>query len=255
MNITPENILNILIGMIAFIISGSVHEFSHAFAAYKLGDDTAKKAGRLTLNPIAHIDIFGSIFFPLISAITGFAIIGWMRPVPVNRNYLKNPSKDHALTAFAGPFSNFLQASLWLIVLKLLVDIGVQPRGIFEIVYKFIDLFFRINLYLMIFNLLPIPPLDGGWILRHFLPEQGKKLYDKYIRYGFIILYALLFIGGLKILFTPISVIISLIGKNMIIVHFLVFCIPAVIGISLLSLFLKNNFKKNNDSDINNWYN
>lgn len=215
MAITPENIIYILIGLAAFIISGSVHEFSHAFAAWKLGDDTAKRSGRLTLNPIAHIDIFGSIAFPLFGAFTGFAVIGWMKPIPVNRQYLRNPSRDHALTAFAGPFSNFLQASFWLILLKLLVDIGARPEGWGTYVYLIVERFFVINLYLMIFNLLPMPPLDGGWILRHFLPAKGKEFYDQYIKYGFIILFALLFIGGLRLLFTPVRYLIQIIGNTL----------------------------------------
>lgn len=239
MTITPERILYILIGLTAFIISGSIHEFFHAFAAWRLGDDTAKRAGRLTLNPIAHIDIFGSIAFPLFGAFTGFAAIGWMKPVPVNRYYLKKPSRDHAVTAFAGPFSNFLQASCWLILYKLLVDFGVRPQGFFEYVYIVINSFFVINLYLMIFNLLPVPPLDGGWILRHFLPARGKEFYDQYIKYGFIILFALLFIGGLRLLFTPVSDFINIILENLAKVHFLVFCIPAAAAFAVLVFFLK----------------
>src|SRR4030043_1127814 len=114
-----QQLIIILGGMSLFLISGSIHEFFHAFSAYVLGDDTAKRDGRLTINPVYHIDIIGSIIFPLIGAFTGMKIIGWMKPVPVNPMNFKNPSKGHAITSFAGPFSNFMQASFGIIIFKL----------------------------------------------------------------------------------------------------------------------------------------
>jgi Zn-dependent protease len=111
----------LLIGLPIFIISGSIHEFAHAFFADIQGDPTARMNGRLTINPIAHVDLIGTILFPVINILTGFKIFGWMRPVPTNPNNFENPSKGQAIVAFAGPFSNFVQASIGALLFKIII--------------------------------------------------------------------------------------------------------------------------------------
>lgn len=165
-----------------------LHEMSHGFVAYLLGDRTAKNAGRLTLNPIKHIDIFGLIAM----IVFGF---GWAKPVPVNPYFFKNRKAGMALTAFAGPASNLLLALLGLFVYKLFMFIPM-PIGIMgEVLYgfaQFIVIFVSLNVGLAIFNLIPIPPLDGSKILNSFLPERIYFKIMQYEQYGFIVLYILL---------------------------------------------------------------
>lgn len=205
-----------IISYVVFIVSASTHEYSHARSAYRLGDQTAYSLGRLTLNPFAHIDILGSVILPILAAFTGIPVIGWMRAVPVNPYNFKKPEKGQALVSFAGPFANLCIALLSLLVMrlltieisgvpliyKLIVALNVQNSKIamtfFGTFVVMLWTFFLLNIMLMFFNLLPFPPLDGGWILRFLLPYKGKQLYDKVYPYGFLILYMLMFFGGLS---------------------------------------------------------
>ncbi|WP_300370009.1 site-2 protease family protein [Brachyspira sp.] len=205
-----------IISYIVFIISASTHEYSHARTAFMFGDRTAMSMGRLTLNPIAHIDILGSVVLPILAALTGIPVIGWMKAVPVNPHNFNNLERDQAIVSFAGPFANLMIATVSFIVMKILT---LTVDGTF-LIYKIIIMleqhsniasniflnampviltmllmFYIINIMLMFFNLLPFPPLDGGWILRFFLSPKGKDTYDKIYPYGFLILYALLFFG------------------------------------------------------------
>lgn len=158
--------------LLALVISFTFHEFSHALAAYYLGDMTAKLKGRLTLNPIAHLDPIGSIVFLVTQQ------IGWGKPVPINPANFKHPLRDSALTALAGPMSNFVLAFVLTLPLKYLS--GVFP----ETLTLFLWMVFSVNVMLGIFNFFPLPPLDGSKILGLFVPERYAYKYDKFLQNG-----------------------------------------------------------------------
>ena len=182
----PE-ILVLLIPMLLFAVS--FHEFSHGWVANKLGDPTAKNAGRLTLNPIAHLDLFGSLMILLI----GF---GWAKPVPVNSGYLANPRTDNMKIAFAGPASNLLLAFVAGIFLKL-TSSNLDNLFFSIILFNFT----RVNISLAVFNMIPIPPLDGSQIFSGLMVRYNPELVMKLQIYGPQILYGLLLFG----MFTGIS--------------------------------------------------
>jgi Zn-dependent protease len=161
-----------------------VHEVSHGFVADRFGDPTARNAGRLTLNPIPHIDPFGSVLLPAMLALANGPLFGWAKPVPVNPARFTNPTGHMAITAVAGPVSNVLLAAL--LARVVLPNLSGIPE---EIVFWVVVL----NLYLAVFNMLPIPPLDGSRLLPLVLPERGRQLYRQFEQFGFIILFALLF--------------------------------------------------------------
>ncbi len=260
MDFSKINLEAILIGLPLFIIAGSIHEFAHGFSAYILGDNTAKNYGRLTINPIAHIDIFGTILFPIISSLTGLRIIGWMKPVPTNPMNFYNPSKGQAITAFAGPFSNFLQASFALLILKIYIMLIATPFAgtmmlnfnnnnidVLQFISKIIYTFAQINMTLMIFNLLPFPPLDGGWILRHFLSDNLKEKFDKFYSYGIFILFALSFFGLFSFLFIPLSILEIYIYMGIYLntlYSYIFFIIPVIFGILVIYFFMRKDIKE-----------
>lgn len=181
---TDNSFIEAALVILILIPSIIVHEVSHGFVADKLGDPTARNAGRLTLNPIPHIDPFGSILLPAMLALANGPLFGWAKPVPVNPARFTNPTKHMAITALAGPASNVLLAALLARLLMPTLS-GVAE----EIVFWFIAL----NLFLAVFNMLPIPPLDGSRLLPLVLPERGRQLYRQFEQFGFIILFALLF--------------------------------------------------------------
>lgn len=171
-----------LLYIIAILIALSVHEFAHALAAAWRGDDTARHLGRLTLNPWAHIDGFGALSFLLF----GF---GWGKPVPVSGKGLKNPQKDFLIIALAGPFSNLLMAILSACILKLVLLVGLPVNNLLVV---FLAILVSLNLILMMFNLLPLPPLDGFNLVNYFVPPQYKYQVS---RYGYWFFLALLIIS------------------------------------------------------------
>ncbi len=185
-----EKLISFLIFLPLFFISLAVHEFSHAFFANKFGDDTAKKLGRLTLNPIKHIDLVGSIIMPLIAFSSGYLIIGWAKPVPVNRNNFKNPLKNDLVVTAAGPASNFLLAFIFYFVLILLN--GFTPEGL-HLLKKVTWLGIYFNVFLFAFNLLPIPPLDGSHILYDLFPGKLTAKYLNLGLYGTILLFIFIY--------------------------------------------------------------
>jgi Zn-dependent protease len=178
-----EDFISVLFLIISVIIASTFHEFAHAWTAYQLGDLTAKSQGRLTLNPLKHIDPLGAIMLVLI----GF---GWSKPVPVNPNNFEKPVLDNAVVAAAGPISNLIMIALVALPLRLLQFV-VSPE-VFNILLIFAIPFIRINSILALFNLIPIPPLDGSRIIKVILPKSLRYAWESLDRYGFIILMALL---------------------------------------------------------------
>ena len=164
-----DRLISFLIFLPVFFLSISVHEFSHALMANKFGDDTAKKLGRLTLNPIKHIDLIGSVIMPLASFASGFALIGWAKPIPVNRNNFRNSLKDDLVVSFAGPLSNLIFSVLLFLIFIISENwFGVQNSIISTTLWYGVFL----NIFLFVFNLLPIPPLDGSHILFDLFPNK-----------------------------------------------------------------------------------
>ncbi|WNS75320.1 site-2 protease family protein [Bacillus sp. DTU_2020_1000418_1_SI_GHA_SEK_038] len=164
---------------ITLMIAFTVHEFAHAFVAYKFGDPTAKNQGRLTLNPIQHLDPIGTILI----FIAGF---GWARPVPVNRFFFKNPRLAGISVSIAGPISNLIMASLGFLIWYAMVGMGLAA-GLPSFVPDFLNIFIHLNLVLFIFNLIPLPPLDGYRIVEDLMPKSIRPRLTQYEAYGSVI--------------------------------------------------------------------
>jgi len=187
-----------------------VHEISHGAVALRLGDDTAKRAGRLTLNPLKHLDPFGSVILPIILVlIQSPFLIGWAKPVPYNPHNLKDPKKGAGIIGAAGPISNLLIAIIFGIVLRLLVAFSVIT--IASQLTELLSLIIFINIILAIFNLLPLPPLDGANVLFALLPYKYRGVQTFLQRYGIFIL--ILFIGyGFRLLYPVITALYGIIA-------------------------------------------
>ena len=186
----------LLIAFAVLIISLSVHEAAHAWSADRLGDSTARLLGRVSLNPAVHVDPIGTILFPLIAMVSGVPVLGWAKPVPVNTLNLRHKWKEKfMLIAAAGPASNLLLATISAIVLR------VVPAGSLVAVAFFLAL--QMNIGLAVFNMIPVPPLDGGNVLAGLLRGSASDLFDRLRPYGFLILYALMFSGILWAIVTP----------------------------------------------------
>lgn len=185
--------LPVYLALFAILLASlSVHEAAHAWAADRLGDPTARLLGRLTLNPVAHIDPIGTLLLPGIAILTGLPIIGWAKPVPVNLNQLRHPRRDFMYIAAAGPASNLVQAGILAGVAWLLYPGGLER----SLIAQLIGFGVQINVLLALFNLIPVPPLDGGNVIGGLLPEHVADGYDRLVRpWGFLILYAFLLSG------------------------------------------------------------
>lgn len=190
--------MHFLLSISIFFLAVVIHEYAHGVTAYWLGDRTAKYAGRLTLNPLAHIDPFGTILLPTLLVISRSPVIfGWAKPVPINYWGLRNPKKDIFWVGFAGPLANIILA----VALSLLLKTGlVGAAFITHLLLQGI----LINLVLAVFNLIPIPPLDGSRILISILPANLTKQYAAIERYGFIILFILLYFRFFDYIIWPI---------------------------------------------------
>jgi Zn-dependent protease len=176
------------------LLSLTIHEAAHAWTADKLGDPTARALGRVSLNPLVHIDWIGTVLLPLIAAFSHLPLIGWAKPVPVNTRNLRNPRRDFMLVAAAGPISNLLQAFAAAAVVRLL-PASMLYGDVPGIVPTFLLLGIQVNLLLAFFNLIPVPPLDGGNVLLGLLPPRLAMQYGQLRQYGFLVLYALMFTG------------------------------------------------------------
>ena len=192
--------------MIVLLFSLTVHEMAHAWTADQLGDPTARLLGRISLNPIVHADPIGTILFPLISMVSRVPLlIGWAKPVPVNMRYLRHPRRDFVIVAAAGPASNLLLA---VFAALLLVLVPVSPQTLNEPnvsvpVASFLSQMMRLNVMLAVFNMLPIPPLDGGNVLAGLLPPSLAETFNRIRPYGFILLYALILSNGFSYIVVP----------------------------------------------------
>ena len=193
-----------VISVVVLLFSIIVHEVAHGFVAYKRGDSTAKLLGRLTLNPIYHIDIFGSIILPAILMLTGAPVFGWAKPVPVNMYNLKNPKRDMIFVSLAGVTANFLLAVIAGIIMFLIRSAGAEGSFLFS-VYMVMQYVIVINIVLMIFNLIPIPPLDGSRVVLFLLPRDLAQKYAKIERYGFWIILILLMTNILWKIIAPVA--------------------------------------------------
>ncbi|MCB0309113.1 MAG: site-2 protease family protein [Bdellovibrionales bacterium] len=197
-----EKLQYLLIWMVPFLFSLSVHECAHAWVANRNGDSTARLLGRMTINPTAHIDPFGTLLFPIMSFFTGFAFIGWAKPVPVNERNLRQPLRDGMFVAIAGPGSNF---ALALVFAGLIFLLGLLKLNIdfMRPIQMMLLIGVKLNILLGMFNLLPFPPLDGGRVLYGLVPALREPL-DQISRYGFLVLILLLYSGILDmLLFRP----------------------------------------------------
>ncbi|HWN97907.1 MAG TPA: site-2 protease family protein [Blastocatellia bacterium] len=209
---------NLIIWFIVLLFSLSFHEAAHAWTSEKFGDDTGRLQGRITLNPIAHIDIFGTILFPIVSALSGIPLLGWAKPVQTNPLMWRDKTKANIAVSAAGPISNFILATVAFIVIKMLLTtqvlrlrggyytlvqpLGEQPAFMAPLAVL-LSVMLLLNMGLGVFNLIPVPPLDGSHVLEELLPASMAEAYNQVRPYGFMLLYGLMFIGVFGAIFGP----------------------------------------------------
>lgn len=191
-----DQLTYVIISILCFVPAIVFHEMAHGFAAWRLGDPTAKRQGRLSVNPLNHIDPFGTVILPGIMMLAGGPVFGYAKPVPYNPSYFKNPKTGDVIVGLAGPLANLLMAVLAAVVSWLLYPTAqslVLGNEAFLYFYAlFLPMFALINLYLMFFNLIPIPPLDGSSIIALFVPRKYMRQYYQVQRYAFPILMVVL---------------------------------------------------------------
>ncbi|HXG63586.1 MAG TPA: site-2 protease family protein [Blastocatellia bacterium] len=207
----------IILWFIVLLFSLSFHEAAHAWTSEKFGDDTGRRQGRITLNPLPHIDPIGTVVFPLIMAITSIPLFGWAKPVETNPNLWRDKTKANISVSAAGPISNFILAAAAFIILKSLIagglafpvgNAGVVPMpgqpAFMEPLTLLLNIMLALNLALGVFNLIPIPPLDGSHVLESLLPDEMAQAYAQIQPYGFILLIALMYIGVFGYIYFPV---------------------------------------------------
>jgi Zn-dependent protease len=199
------NVAQVFIAFVVLLFSLTVHECAHAWTANRLGDPTARALGRISLNPMVHADLLGTIVFPLVAMITNAPLIGWAKPVPVDTRRLRQPRRDYMLVAAAGPVSNLLIA---FVAASALAVLPISPQTLGEAnlsapVATILSRLVVLNVLLAVFNMIPIPPLDGGNVLAGLLPPSMAGAYNGLRRYGFVLLYALVLTGGFEAIVIP----------------------------------------------------
>ena len=221
-----KQIPNLIIWFIVLLFSLSFHEAAHAWTSEKFGDDTGRLQGRITLNPMAHIDPIGTVLFPIIGFISHFPLLGFAKPVMTNPLLWRDKTKANIAVSAAGPISNFILAIISFVVIKILIQtLVLTPHGgdIFSIVVpmstrfasysqpafleplaKFLSTMLMLNVSLGVFNLIPVPPLDGSHVLESLLPAEAADAYAKIRPFGMLLLYGLLFIGLLDYVIGPV---------------------------------------------------
>ncbi len=200
-NTVDPKTLQTLLEVAFLVLSLGIHEAAHAGMALLCGDDTAKLQGRLTLNPVPHIDLFMTIILPLFLALTGGPIFGGAKPVPVDPYRLRNPKSGMVLVAIAGPLANLLLAVIFVFVWKILVySIGMSPKALAPLVMKGSATW---NILLAAFNMVPVPPLDGSRVMAYFLPRPLRETYVSLERFGMLLVFLLLMSGSLTPILGP----------------------------------------------------
>ena len=215
---------DVLLWFVVFLFSLSFHESAHAWTSYRYGDDTGKLQGRITLNPIPHIDPFGTVLFPLIGMMTGGMMFGWAKPVMTNPNLWRDKKQANIMVSAAGPISNFILAIVAFVLIKILIVSGVMQSAMYSAaggplniivpmvpdstyllpISTLLSVFLTLNVVLGIFNLIPIPPLDGSHVLESLLPPSLAEGYEQIRPYGFLLLIALMYIGIFSYIIVPI---------------------------------------------------
>lgn len=205
--VSPDKVLEIVIQVAALLFAVSVHESAHGWMALRCGDTTARDLGRITLNPLKHVDLFGSLLVPALLAFTGAPVFGWAKPVPISLRGVRNPRKANLLISAAGPLSNFAVAVVGaaaFFVLRVLAPGGPELKTSIFYPLLLVALFtVAVNVSLGIFNLVPIPPLDGFGVVESFAPASWIRGVMWVRRYGFILLVVAIFTGGLSYLLRP----------------------------------------------------
>ena len=211
-----DRFLQVALSVLLVTLSASFHEYAHALAAHLLGDDTAKEQGRLTPNPLAHIDPFGSLVLPILMALMDGPVFAFAKPVPYNPNRLRNPGRDDALVALAGPLANLVQALVGTVLLRTVGNAFLHMTGRAAFWgYLVFYLYVYVNLSLMFFNLIPLPPLDGSKLITPFLKGEALESYYRIQSYALPILFIVLYLAPAVLGFDPIGAYMQLTAGNL----------------------------------------